>query len=251
MAQESKKKPKLRDISRLHPTTEEEERLRAKIAAAGAPPIVVAIVGQSIVEVELERQLRDCFRRRDEKTWEKLTDDRAPLGTFSQKIVAAYAFGLINETVRDWLDSIRHIRNAFAHAKTEIDFKNEAVVYELRHLTLPSNPRSRAHKHVSLLRQKDQDPQECYVGLCYITLQDLVRKRSKRFKAMLGAKLKRKERRVSALEKGIRDSAQESPTNALAWFLANQSGGPKTGFRRVSLFRDILEAGEHFRKPDK
>src|SRR5687768_15158460 len=105
MAQEpKKKKPRLRDVSRLHPTDEESEKLRAKITAKDAPPIVVAIVGQAIVEVELERQLRDCFRKKDEKTWLQLTDEvTAPLATFSQKITAGYAFGLYDNIVRSWL----------------------------------------------------------------------------------------------------------------------------------------------------
>lgn len=57
----------------------------------------------------------------------KLTDGfNAPLGTFSARIEAAFAMGLLSEAEHRELNIIRKIRNEFAHT-IEITFENPAL----------------------------------------------------------------------------------------------------------------------------
>jgi DNA-binding MltR family transcriptional regulator len=50
-----------------------------------------------------------------------------PLSTFSNKIKFGYALGLYGKLLRADLDCLRHIRNAFAHAKLDVDFKTKEI----------------------------------------------------------------------------------------------------------------------------
>jgi hypothetical protein len=49
---------------------------------------------------------------------------------FSVKIQIAYILGLYDKTVRDDLNTMLHIRDAFAHAVFPVDFDTEEVVFE-------------------------------------------------------------------------------------------------------------------------
>jgi DNA-binding MltR family transcriptional regulator len=65
-------------------------------------------------------------------------DGDRPLASFSARIRAAYAFGLISKGVRDDLDLIRRIRNRFAHAHHGgLDFSNAEVVAWCGSLQIP------------------------------------------------------------------------------------------------------------------
>src|SRR3546814_8038609 len=83
-------KIKLRDLARLKPTEEEEEAQRQQLIGANITT-VVAILGASLIENMLDELLTSHFSRRDEVTWGLLTGDGGPLGSFSNKILAAYA----------------------------------------------------------------------------------------------------------------------------------------------------------------
>ncbi|MGM4967818.1 MltR family transcriptional regulator [Tardiphaga sp. 1201_B9_N1_1] len=56
-----------------------------------------------------------------------LFEGEAPLSSFSAKIKIGYALGLYGKIVRDDLDTIRTVRNAFAHSTVHLDFKTPAV----------------------------------------------------------------------------------------------------------------------------
>jgi hypothetical protein len=55
----------------------------------------------------------------------------APLGAFSSKIRVAHAFGIIGPGVRDDLDHLRELRNAFAHSRFLISLETPEVKEEL------------------------------------------------------------------------------------------------------------------------
>jgi DNA-binding MltR family transcriptional regulator len=124
-----KPKMKLRDLSQLPPTV--EEQMAMLTALCEGPPIARAIIGAVMVEHELERLLRRRFSRNDDVTWRELVSERGPLGTFSQKITIGYAFSIYNDETRTNLDVVRSIRNAFAHAKMPLDFSHKLIVAEL------------------------------------------------------------------------------------------------------------------------
>lgn len=54
-------------------------------------------------------------------------DGNAPLGTFSSKIEACYALGLIDEFEYQEIGLIRKIRNEFAHSKHGLSFQTEKI----------------------------------------------------------------------------------------------------------------------------
>ena len=51
----------------------------------------------------------------------------APLASFHAKILVAQALGIVHSDNRKDLDTIRNVRNAFAHSPTHIKFNDEPV----------------------------------------------------------------------------------------------------------------------------
>lgn len=81
----------------------------------------------------------------------------APLGTFSARIRAARGFGIIGPLAESHMDSIRLIRNQFAHSPLRLDFTNEAIAAEIDKLFPDENKTYRP----------DWSPQRRrYVGTC-------------------------------------------------------------------------------------
>src|SRR3546814_11533400 len=76
----------------------------------------------------LDELLTSHFSRRDEVTWSLLTGDGGPLGSFSNKILAAYAFGIITDLNKSNIATVRHIRNASAHTMAPLPFSHAAIV---------------------------------------------------------------------------------------------------------------------------
>src|SRR3546814_18587191 len=90
----------------------------------------------------LDELLTSHFSRRDEVTWGLLTGDGGPLGSFSNKILAAYAFGIITDVIKSNIETVRHIRNAFAHTMAPLTFSHAAIVTSLEKSTLPNAKRT-------------------------------------------------------------------------------------------------------------
>jgi len=163
-------KPKLRDLSRSPPHPDHMmEIIDAFIQQmASGSPITVAILGASLVELELERMIREKFRRQDNEVWATLTSDGSPLDTFSKKISMGYAFGLYDDVLKDALDTIRAIRNAFAHSKRLINFDHELILQELGRLVLPPNKRSLLYKRLKPIKIGSHNGQLRYSMLCIV-----------------------------------------------------------------------------------
>lgn len=86
----------------------------------------------------LEEQLKEillAFMRENAQSAELLDGSNAPLGTFSSRIAAAYALGLIRETENHDLTLIKRIRNDFAHS-IETSFETRSVVDRCRELVM-------------------------------------------------------------------------------------------------------------------
>ncbi len=127
-----KRKPTLRDLSRVHPTREEVEALRDAFSQATAHPITAAVIGAVMIEHQIESMLQQRLPRKDDDTWETLTQDDGPLRSFYTKIATGYALRMYDERMRDALDIVRHVRNAFAHSKKPLRFDHPLVIKELR-----------------------------------------------------------------------------------------------------------------------
>ena len=94
----------------------------------------------SLVETALFQFIRSWVVRPANKDEENLLfGGDAPLGNFSSRIRVAYAFGLIDESVRNNLNTIREIRNAFAHTVRPINFETQEVAVACEQLSLGEN----------------------------------------------------------------------------------------------------------------
>jgi DNA-binding MltR family transcriptional regulator len=74
----------------------------------------MVIVGAAFLDIQLEDIIRN-FLIDDEKEVNKLLQIEGPLGGYASRVRAVYCFGLIGKTIRDDLQKVGWIRNAFAH----------------------------------------------------------------------------------------------------------------------------------------
>lgn len=72
-------------------------------------------------------ELLGQFMRPGQSAKDLLEGFNAPLGTFSARIKAAFALGLITDRQQENLDRLRRIRNEFAHSWEPITFANQTV----------------------------------------------------------------------------------------------------------------------------
>ena len=106
----------------------------------------VAIIGAAYLEERLEESLRAAFTDRIEhvkidgsKVSGRLFKGTGPLVSFSAKIDALFALGLVGERSFHDLHLVREIRNAFAHTSDPLSFRSAKIVYCCRKLWLPAN----------------------------------------------------------------------------------------------------------------
>jgi hypothetical protein len=124
----------LRELMRARPEFPELEKTMESLRAAG--DIEAAILGASMLEVELERLLKSKLKSTDAALPDMLFGDRGPLSDFNSKTLVAKAFGFISDPMAGELKSISVIRNTFAHAPTRITFEHEAVAKEVAALQM-------------------------------------------------------------------------------------------------------------------
>ena len=74
------------------------------------------------LEIFLKRRMLD-----DKMVIDKLFGPDRPLGSFSSRINLGYALGHIGKTVWSDLESVREIRNAFAHVRHALTFDDESI----------------------------------------------------------------------------------------------------------------------------
>jgi hypothetical protein len=126
---------------------------------AGENDRAAITVGGSLVEHALELVLASRLRQPKNKTEASyLFSDSGILGTFWEKIWAAYFMGLIGPDVRRELDLIRTIKNEVAHNMNPVSFALPEIANRCRELkmfgdsiTEPQNLRMRFLATVQLL----------------------------------------------------------------------------------------------------
>jgi hypothetical protein len=92
-----------------------------------------AILAGSFLEHYLGVFLRS--KTTDSKVAERLFDAMGPLGSFSQRITVAYAFGFIEKHQYSNLEILRKVRNHFAHNPLHASFSDEEVRNKVVNLT--------------------------------------------------------------------------------------------------------------------
>lgn len=142
------------------PVTEEEMDALFNSFFGSTHPIVVAILGQALIEHELDRHIRRKLKHRDNDTWEHLTAESGPISTFARKIALGHALGIYDKRMKDDLDIIRKIRNVFAHAKRMVKFENPAIRKELRKIVVS---RDKSHRSI---RDGSASGMHTFVYLC-------------------------------------------------------------------------------------
>jgi DNA-binding MltR family transcriptional regulator len=91
----------------------------------------------------------------DKKIEEELFEGTAPLATFSARIKLAYYLGKISVQCRRDLDTIRGIRNEFAHKADLLSFEDQSLAARCRNLKFSYHERTtrpRAHFTAAVAR---------------------------------------------------------------------------------------------------
>jgi hypothetical protein len=97
-----------------------------------------AIVFGAMVEQSLEGALATHFVIGDQEARNLFTySEEGRISTFSAKIALGAALGVYDHRMRHDLTWLKHIRNAFAHARVYVAFHTEAIVLACDQLAYP------------------------------------------------------------------------------------------------------------------
>ena len=129
------KKPSLHSLSRLPVDAKTfMKELRGESDRASA------LIAGAVISEKLGDLLHLYFGNLPEGDVNRLFHDRgAPLGDFASRTDVSFALGLISPQERLACNTIRNIRNVFAHTSAQIDFSNILIAAELSKLT-PDEP---------------------------------------------------------------------------------------------------------------
>jgi DNA-binding MltR family transcriptional regulator len=97
-----------------------------------ASPRATVIVGAAAIDRMLEQLLESKLVKNKAIAQEFFTGPSAPFGSFSSRIKAVYLLGLVSIKTYQDLESLRKIRNKFAHDIFDCDFNNKDVVNLIR-----------------------------------------------------------------------------------------------------------------------
>lgn len=86
---------------------------------------------------EVLGRLISAFLRDTKSSEDILEGFNAPLGTFSARIRAAHALGLINDAEFADCERLRKIRNAFAHSWLEVSLERDDIKSHIMSLSEP------------------------------------------------------------------------------------------------------------------
>ena len=117
----------------LHSTTRKPLSWQGKVQVMYDAPTradrEAAIKSGSLVETSLEHAIKAKLVRLKKSEYKALFEGpSAPLSTFSAKIWIGYALGIYGPKAKHDLETIKDIRNVFAHATQHITFKNRQIV---------------------------------------------------------------------------------------------------------------------------
>jgi hypothetical protein len=96
-----------------------------------------AILLATNLENALEYAIRQLLRVGDGQYDLLFGLDSCPMGTFENKIRMAYALEIFGQETKANLNTIKAVRNAFAHTKLPIGFETEQVKAACELLTIP------------------------------------------------------------------------------------------------------------------
>jgi hypothetical protein len=124
----------LRAVSRLRELAAEELSAALSEAEHSSSDRSAVIILASLLESDLERAIIVRFQNADKATIGLLTERDGALSSFYSKINLGYAMGLFGSAEQQEFDTIRRIRNAFAHSSYPLTLKSAEVSTELKKL---------------------------------------------------------------------------------------------------------------------
>jgi hypothetical protein len=124
-ASPASKKETLARLSRAQVTT--HELAAAMLEVLGTSDRTTCIVVTAMIERDLEDSIISRLNIRDEEPKKLLFDRDGALSTFYGNIRFGRALGFYDQSVQRQLDTIRRIRNVFAHSAIAITFTTEAL----------------------------------------------------------------------------------------------------------------------------
>jgi hypothetical protein len=135
-------KAKLTALRRLaqQPFTDDNFRIIMDSLKSESDRAAIVIAG-SLLEDELASRIRRSMRALSKDESASLFGFDGPVGTFSSRILTAYAFGLIDSRDRELLNIVRELRNACAHARVPLSFETPEL-REAARLMLPEDLRA-------------------------------------------------------------------------------------------------------------
>jgi hypothetical protein len=138
-ASEKKVTRSIRELTRAAPASDEMLLITKQIMSlvkesekdlTPAHDRSAAIVASALTEYLLEITLLRHMKNSEPDAQKNLFAENGPMGSFYAKIHLAYALGIIDKKTRGDLDTIRRIRNAFAHARISVHFDTEEIAAE-------------------------------------------------------------------------------------------------------------------------
>lgn len=144
-----------------------------------ARAVMLGAVAENALTIFVKYAARQALNSDDKR---QLFDFNGPLGTFSSKILVAYAFNLFGPDTRHDLDLIRILRNEFAHSRRSFNFEMSAVKNVCNHLKAPDSPRAFIpHGYLSSVTDKElkdasdkKHPRTRYIMTCHIIAERLL-----------------------------------------------------------------------------
>jgi len=156
-----RKKPSLFDLSR-EPLQQEDLPALAEELLNGNDRSA-ALIGCAMIETALLSAITSRFISMEESEYEALFfSPTAPLSNFSSRIKLGRAIAIYGSQLHTVLDTIRRVRNTFAHSVRPLKFSHELIeaeVLSLRALTL-------AHLRLEGLAKNCPPLRERYVTNC-------------------------------------------------------------------------------------
>jgi hypothetical protein len=156
----------MRDISRRRPAEDEWDDLFLEIRTQTDRG--VALIAGSLVDATLMLALQSKMHEGVKDEMAAVFEDvHAPLATFSSRITIGWALGIFGPVMRARLNTIRSIRNTFAHALVPITFIEPLIAKECATLPLHIMEEPPLPEDWSESRKR-------YVMSCYAGSHDLV-----------------------------------------------------------------------------
>jgi hypothetical protein len=116
----------LRKLGYRYPTGLDGDEFTKQLAPGGSDRGACLLVAAQL-ETELEAAIEATIGPFSDEIRGSLVEQDGPAATFARKIVLASALGILGPDLRHNFRLVRHIRNAFAHARIPIKFETPEI----------------------------------------------------------------------------------------------------------------------------